>query len=164
MAAQVEEIVVHSHPVEPEDVRPNRSQELFHLILGARRPVRGLASQTGGGRARRSTFPWGVSGKASMATKKKRPGSWSPAGSGPGMSAAPEPGPAPRRTPGTRAGRSPGAGRPGDGHGLPDRRWLQGRLDLTQLDAEAADLHLVVAAAQVVEIPPGRRRARSPVR
>ena len=40
----------------------------------------------------------------------------------------------------------------------------QGRLDLAQLDAETADLHLAVRPAEAMDGPPGSIRPRSPVR
>ena len=40
----------------------------------------------------------------------------------------------------------------------------EGGFDFAEFDAEAADLDLVVGAAEVVEGPSGRRRTRSPVR
>ncbi len=49
--------------------------------------------------------------------------------------------------------------------GLPNlRQPRQPRLDLAKLDAEAADLHLMIDAAQELDVSVGPKRARSPVR
>ncbi len=53
----------------------------------------------------------------------------------------------------------------GDGHALAHAGVArQHRLDLPQLDAEAADLHLVVDAAEELHLPSGSGARRSPVR
>ncbi len=52
----------------------------------------------------------------------------------------------------------------GDGRGADAWMTLEHGLDLTGLDAEAADLELAVAAPEEVDRPSGSQRARSPVR
>ena len=72
------------------------------------------------------------------------------------------------------AGLGDHVGRPGavagrvladDDHRLRERRVLrERRLDLAELDAVAAELHLMVDAAEVLELPSAQAAARSPVR
>ena len=79
--AELEEVVVDGHPVEAQDLGPGPRQHL--LGVRPRRLVR-LAPEvaSGAGSARRSTFPFGLSGSESSTTTAEGtmcPGSFSPA-------------------------------------------------------------------------------------
>ena len=67
--APLEEVVVDADPVHPEHLLPDRRQELLPQVArGHVRPTRPRRLQPGAGRARRSSLPLGVSGRASSTT------------------------------------------------------------------------------------------------
>ena len=109
------------------------------------------ASPSGAGSALRSSLPLGVSGSA-LQRHERAPAPCTPAGSAAGGRAArPPPLHPPRTPPAACRPARPRAPRP---RSLAHRRVPgQRRLDLPQLDAEAADLHLVVQAAQELQRP-----------
>ena len=154
VAAEVEEVVVDRHRGQAEHLGEQPAQDL--LRGGARRPAAGRGRRPGAGSARRSSLPLAVSGSASRTTiadghhvaraalRRARPRRSA------GSSAAPAA--ADRRTATRRL--SPGwssrtitAARP-----TPGRRREHG-FDLAGLDPEAAQLDLVVGAAEELQLP-----------
>ena len=172
VAAQREEVVLHPHALDAEHLRPDAAEDL--LGRRARHGVRlGRGRRaSGAGSARRSTLPLALSGSASSRTNERR----APCSSGSRrfqvrraapatdsrVSGRDDVGHQPRLA--RRVRRAPRRPRPR----RPDAR--AARLDLARLDAEAADLDLVVGPAQELQRAvraaggPGRRcgRARSP--
>src|SRR5947209_2701422 len=119
------------------------------LAGGAMAPAPPAAPAAGAGRAWRSSLPLAVSGSAAKGTK---------------AAGTMYSGSLPRRKERSSASSgafAPGAPRAGDvrayHHGVRPHAGVRGerRLALPLLDAEAADLHLVVAAAEELEIPVG---------
>ena len=156
MAAQLEEVVVPADPLELEHLGPDLGQA--HLDLAGRRFIaarRVGSHRPGAGSALRSSLPLGVSGKRVQPHEGRR---HHVLGQG-------------RRAGGARSASAPAARRirrhgvighqplvarrvlAGQHHRLAHRRMLrQPRLDLAQLDPEAADLHLEVVAAQELDV------------
>ena len=157
---------MHTDPFDTQDVTQDLDQDL--LCATARSDERPLCvPRCGAGldRARRSTFPPDVSGKSSVTSKragtmaagshssKKRRNSTV---DGAAVSAA---------TIWATGWVLPRLVGPGDHRGLRHRGVLRQRgLDLARLDAEAADLHLEVETAQVLDVAVGQIAGRSPVR
>ncbi len=120
-------------------------------VAGARPPA---AAYSGAGSARRSSFPFALSGSASStmtAAGTMYPGSTRPhaSRSPAGSSTAPAAGttyPASRLSPGWSSRTATAA----CAH---PRQAGQHGLDLAQLDPEPADLHLVIGPAQVLQLP-----------
>ena len=122
------------------------------LFLGGTQSSRKAALGSGGGNARRSTLPLGVSGNASM--KTIWPGIMyfgslsATAAANPRLRAPPRMGDKVRDKP--RVSRRVLADQ---GHSRFDARMLRHHgFNFTQLDAEAADLHLVVGPAQEIDV------------
>ena len=122
---------------------------------------------SGAGSALRSSLPFGVSGSASSHTYAA---GTMYSGSSPDRCARSS-SPAPAALPAAPPRTPPAASRPARPRAppppprAPPGCSAQPRLDLAQLDAEPAHLHLVVDPAQELERPrPARHRTRSPVR
>ena len=168
VAAEVEEVSCEPDPLAAEHLRPDPGEHLLGGVRGAtygRSAPRGAVA--GAGSARRSTLPLAVSGRAVQDHERRRH-HVAPAAAArrKARSSAAAAGalrrPAPRRRPAGVARRP----RRRHHRRLAHRRVAgERRLDLAQLDAEAAHLDLVVDAAQELERRrPASQRARSPVR
>ena len=163
VAAQLEEVVVDADPRDAEHVGEQRAQQL--LLRRARRAPHRGRRQSGAGSARRSSLPFGVSGSASSATNadgtmcsgsscrqmrpQRRRSASAPA--------------APPHTPPAASAR-PVSSRASTAACATSACARQRRLDLARLDAEAAHLHLLVGAAEILQLPVRPPRARSPLR
>ena len=154
VAAQLEEVVPRAHPLHARAPRPRGRRDLLGGGRGGDVAGRRRGVAPGAGRAWRSTLPLGVRGRASRTTKADGTmysGRRSPreGAARPRRPTVPAPGPAPGRRPGRRPRRVLA----GHHHRLAHARVpAEHGLDLAQLDAEAADLHLEVDAAQELEI------------
>ena len=168
VAAEVDEALVDADALALEHVGPDRREHLLDRACAARRRRRLLRRGAERRRARaRSTLPFGVSGSASSTTNARR---HHVARAAAAARNARELG-GRRRAPlggTTKATRRwpPGASSSRQDDRLAHRRVrAEHGLDLAELDAEAADLHLVVDAAEEDRAcRPGSQRARSPVR
>ena len=153
IAAELEEVVVHAEGLDPQHVAPDFARS-FRWASAARRGARAARHvASGAGSAARSSLPLGVSGKPSSHTTPRAPCSRGAASAGRCQLA--ERGPARRRAArDTRpaAGASLAAGHD---HRLATPRVRRARFDLAELDAEAADLHLVIDPAQELQRPLG---------
>jgi hypothetical protein len=166
LPAQVEEVVVHAHPLHPQHLAPERREPL--LQLAARRHV--------GRGGRRLAVVVGERAPVQLAARGPRQ-RVDPAEGG-GHHVLREPlaqegaqlgrlGASPPRR--GAPGRRPGAARRPPRRGRPRRprpRRVGGErlLHLFQLDAVAAHLHLRVGAPQVLQPPSSSQRPRSSVR
>ena len=153
--------------VQPEHVREQPAQHLLGRVRGARPPCRRTAP--GAGSARRSSFPFTVSGSASSTTNAD---GTMYSGSRSARMTAPRGRPAPARRAADHVSRPaacPRAGPPGTiTAACATPGWAgQHRLDLARLDPEPPDLHLVVGAADEHQLPvrvstgPGHRSGTS---
>ena len=170
VAAELEEVVVRPDALDASAPRPRSAPASARSRLAAPRTrCTAYASRSGAGSALRSSLPFAVSGSSPAA--RTPPAPCSPAASHSDARAA-----RPRRA------RAPSADhirhQPLVAAAVLARQHhrfahaacaMQLRFDLAQLDAEAADLHLVIVAAQVLDLPsaataPDRRSctARSP--
>ena len=71
--AQLEEVVVHAHPLHAQHLRPDPRQRLLRRACAAPRSRRAAhAPPSGAGSALRSTLPFGVSGSASSTHERRR--------------------------------------------------------------------------------------------
>ena len=169
VAAEVEEVVVDARPGRRPSTSANRSRTGSPRAAVAGRGRRRPGGRSGAGSA--AAVELAVGGQRQRVQHARpRPAPCSPAAAGEARRAARPRLRRRRRRPRDHVGR-PGAGRRGCPRG---RRTApratagcaaSGRLDLAGLDPEAADLHLVVGAAEELQLPvAGVHRTRSPVR
>ena len=166
VAAQGEEVVVDTHPLDPQHLLPDAGDQL--LDGSARRPVWGAFAGEGAARCRGRR----KRGAVDLAVGVERQGGEDDEGRGQhrlGQALAQEGAQAGREVRAGVGGRRvgdqpPGAPLAGDDDRRRGDRRVRGerRLDLSRLDAEAADLHLLVAAAEELDRavrPPARQVA-----
>ena len=157
VAAQLEEVVVPAHPLDAQQLRPDRGQRLLDLAL--RRLVAALhvrPSPSGAGSALRSSLPLGVSGSASSCTKAA---GTMYSGSARARCARSASASAALASPTTVGHQALVARRvlARQHHRLAHAGRCSSRASISpELDAEAADLHLEVVAAEELDVAVGQ--------